>query len=28
MTSGAAKQLKWLDQIFELHKKNIVRMPI
>jgi len=26
--TGEAKQSKWLDQIFELHKRNIVRMPI
>jgi len=28
MTTGEAKQSKWLDQILELHKRNIVRMPI
>jgi len=28
MTTGEAKQSKWLDQIFDLHKRNIVRMPI
>jgi len=24
MTTGEAKQSKWLDHIFELHKRNIM----